>query len=90
MEVFLETIRLEQIGKFQGSHITARLPDFALEVANDFSDLLRPVAEPEQFIPHSLPIKSQTEVLPGQLAVELMGLLDLLRTDRFHGAVAGV
>ena len=92
VEVLLEAIGLEQIGKFQGSHIATGFPDFALEVTNDFLDLLRPVSEPEQFIPHSFPIKSQTEVLAGQLTVELMSLTDLFRTERngFHGTVAGV
>ena len=35
LEVFFKPLRLEQIGEFEGAHITAPLADFALQVADD-------------------------------------------------------
>ena len=84
VQIFLEAIGLEEVGEFEGPHIAASVTDFPLQITDDALELLRPVAEPEQFKPHALASKAQAELLSGQLAIELMGLEDLLWMDWAH------
>ena len=90
VEVFFKAVGLQKVGEFERSDIAAPLMDFALKITDYFLDVLRPIAQPEQFVPHAFPIKAQAECLAGELTVELMGLADLLRGDggghAFHKA----
>ena len=76
LEVFLEAVWLEKIGEFESAHVTALGADFALKIGNDSAQVCQGVTGAQEFIPHALTVKGQTQCLAGQLAVELMGLLD--------------
>jgi hypothetical protein len=77
VEVFLETIRLQEVGKFEGADIAAALPDFALQISHDPAQVRQREARPQPFVPLPLPVKAQAQTLTGQLAVELVGSSDL-------------
>ena len=46
VEVFLEPVRLQQVGKLEGTDITAALADFALEVSDDPAQVHQRKARP--------------------------------------------
>ena len=43
LEVFLEAVGLEQVGEFEGTHVTALSVDFALEISDDGAQVLEGV-----------------------------------------------
>ena len=59
--------------------------DLALQVADEMSDVVQGVTLTKELEPESFPLKAQGEVLASEAAVELMGLLDLGRTDAVGG-----
>ena len=77
MEIFLEAIQLEEIGKLERPHITARLTDFLLQIANDLDQIALCELSAQELIPKPLPVKTQREVLTGETAIGLVQLLDL-------------
>jgi hypothetical protein len=76
LEVFLEPVGLEEVGEFEGADIAALGTDFTLEVKNDGAQVRQRVASPQEFKPHAFAVESQAQGLAGQLAVELVGLVD--------------
>jgi len=86
VEVFLEAVRLKEVGEFEGADVAAAVSDFTLKVSDDPAQVLRSEAGTQPFIPLPLSIKAQAKTLTGQLAVELVSGGDLLGTDvRVHG-----
>ena len=77
VEVFLETIWLQEVGRFEGADIAAALPDFALQICYDPAQVRQREARPQPFVPLPLPVKAQAQTLTGQLALELVGSSDL-------------
>ena len=59
LEVFLEAVGLEQVGEFEGTHVTALSVDFALEISDDSAQVLEGVTGAQQFVPHPFPVKGQ-------------------------------
>jgi hypothetical protein len=84
VEVFLEAVGLQEIGEFEGADVAASLSDLALEINNHSADLDECEALVQQLVPLSLAQVIQAQLLTGELAIELMSLLDLLRVNR-HG-----
>ena len=76
IEIFLETVGLEQVGEFEGADVAAPSPDLTLKIGDDGAQILEGVAQAQQFIPHPFPVKGQAQALAGQLAIELVGLAD--------------
>ena len=74
MEVFLETVQLQEIRQLERAHIAAGVSDFLLEVTHDLGQVLRGKACAEELIPKPLPVEAQRELLSGPLAVEPMSL----------------
>jgi uncharacterized protein YdeI (BOF family) len=50
---------LEQVGEFEGTHVTALSVDFALEISDDSAQVLEGVTGAQQFVPHPFPVKGQ-------------------------------
>jgi uncharacterized protein (UPF0303 family) len=67
---------LEEVGEFEGADIAALGTDFTLEVKNDGAQVCQRVAGSQEFKPHAFAVESQAQGLAGQLAVELVGLVD--------------
>ena len=55
------------------------LTDLLLEVNNDLGQIGLGEAGAQELIPKPLPVKTQREVLTGELAIDLVQLLDLRR-----------
>ncbi|HSX81984.1 MAG TPA: hypothetical protein VLQ80_25905 [Candidatus Saccharimonadia bacterium] len=82
LEVFLEAVWLEEIGKLEGAHVAALRLDFPLEISDDGAQVLEGVTCAQYFVPHAFAVKGQAQGLARQLAVKLMGLLDRGRVYR--------
>jgi hypothetical protein len=82
LEVFLEAVGLEEVGEFEGADVAVLGADLPLKIEDDGAQILEGVAQPQQFIPHPFPVKGQAHVLAGELAIELMGLVDGGGVDR--------
>jgi hypothetical protein len=50
---------LEQVGEFEGAHVTALSVDFPLEISDDGAQVLEGVTRAQQFVPHPFPIEGQ-------------------------------
>src|SRR5439155_12177912 len=73
---------LEEVGEFEGADVAALGADFTLKVGDDGAQVLERVAQAQQFVPHAFPVKSQAQVLAGQLAIKLVSLADGGGIDR--------
>jgi hypothetical protein len=78
VEVFLKPVELEEVGDFERPDIAPCESDFLLQVSNDLGQIGRSEAGAEELIPKPLPVKTQGEVLTGELAIGLVQLLDLI------------
>ena len=78
VEVFLEAVRLQQIGKLEGADIAAAFADLALQVEDDPPHLGHGEALLEQLVPLPFAPKIQSDFLAGEMAVELVGFQDFL------------
>jgi hypothetical protein len=67
---------LQEVGEFEGADITSLGADFPLEVGDEGAQFVQGVTGPEEFEPEALALVAQGEGLTGELAVELMGLLN--------------
>src|SRR2546425_11677515 len=76
VEIFLEAVRLEEVGEFESADVAALSADLTLEVGDDGAQILERVAQAQQFIPAPFPVKAQAQALTGELAIELVGLAD--------------
>jgi hypothetical protein len=79
VEVFFEAVWLEQVGEFEGADVAAAFSDLPLQVNHDPAEVLQREARAPPFKPLPLPVKTQAQVLTGQLAVELVSGGDLLQ-----------
>jgi len=77
VQIFLEAVELEEVGKLERPHIAAGLTDFLLEVSDDLSEVTEGEAGSAKLKPKPFPVKTQPEVLTGEAAIGLMQLLDL-------------
>ena len=59
VEIFFETIQLEEVGKFERAHIAASFADFALEIADEPAQVLESEACVQVFIPLPFAVKAQ-------------------------------
>jgi hypothetical protein len=59
IQVLLEEIRLQQVGKFQCADISARGADFLLEIDDDLPQVSSVEAGPEELIPEPLTVEAQ-------------------------------
>ena len=87
-KVFLEPVGLKEVGEFEGSDVAAGGADFALEIADEVLDVCQAVAGAEQFIPLTLSVVAQGQVLAGEPAVQGVGAADPLALrpqGRVHG-----
>jgi NifB/MoaA-like Fe-S oxidoreductase len=82
LEVFLEAVGLEEIGEFESADVAVLGTDLPLKIEDDGAQILEGVAQTQQFIPHPFPVESQAHILTGELAIELMGLVDGGGVDR--------
>jgi hypothetical protein len=73
---------LEEIGEFESADVAVLGTDLPLKIEDDGAQILEGVAQTQQFIPHPFPVESQAHVLTGELAIELMGLVDGGGVDR--------
>jgi hypothetical protein len=81
LEVFLEAVGLEEVAQFEGADVTAAGADFALEVGDHGVEVLEGEASAQQLVPHPFAVIGQAQVLPGQLAIELVGRRDRRGAD---------
>ena len=82
LEVFFEAVGLEEIGEFEGADVATLSTDLPLKIGDDGAQILGRVAQAQQFIPHSFPVKGQAQALAGQLAIAMVGLADRGGIDR--------
>jgi hypothetical protein len=76
VEVFLKPIQLEQIGELEGADIAAAVADLLLEVAHNLGEVSQGKAGAVELEPEPLPVKTQAEVLTGELAIGLVEVLE--------------
>jgi hypothetical protein len=57
LEVFLEAVGLEEVGEFERADIAALSTDLTLKVEDNGAQILEGVAQAQQLIPHSFPVK---------------------------------
>ena len=76
LEVFLEAVGLEEVGKFKGADVAALGADLPLEIGDDGAQIVERVTQAQQVEPHAFAVEAQAQALGGQLAIELVGLLD--------------
>jgi hypothetical protein len=76
MQVLLETIQLEKVGKFEGPDVASAVADFLLEVSDDAGQILPAKSGANKLIPEPLPVKTQGKVLTGQSTIGLMELFE--------------
>ena len=76
LEVFFETVGLEKIGELESADVAMSGSDFALQIDNDGAQVFQGVTGPQQFIPQAFSVKGQAQTLTGELAVELVSLLE--------------
>jgi hypothetical protein len=79
VEVFFETVGLEEIGKLEGADVAAGVTDFLLQVVHDLDQVREGKAGAVELIPEPLPVKAQGEVLTGETAI---GLVEVLQVHR--------
>ena len=72
VEIFLEAIELQEVGKFQGADIAALCSDFLLEISDYALQVCSTEAGAEELIPEPFSIEAQAESLSSQVAVKLM------------------
>ena len=72
IEIFLETVHLQEIGKLEGADVSALGAYFLLEISNHALEFRRAKAGSQELIPEPLPIEAQRESLTGPLAVEFV------------------
>ncbi len=63
VEIFLEAVRLEEVGEFEGADVAALSADLTLKIGDDGAQIFESVAQAQQFIPHPLPVKAQAQAL---------------------------
>ena len=71
VEVFLEAVQLEEIGKFEGADVATGLADFLLEVADDLEEVGEGKTGAVELEPEPFPVKAQGKVLTGEAAIAL-------------------
>jgi hypothetical protein len=76
LEVFLEAVGLEEVGEFEGADVATLGADLALEVGDDRAEFLAGVTGAQEFEPPPFAVEAQAEGLAGELAVELVSLVD--------------
>ena len=72
VEVFLEAIQLEEVGEFEGADVAPGVADFLLEITHDLNEIGEGEAGAVELKPKPLPVKTQREVLTGQVAIGVM------------------
>src|SRR5216684_3178947 len=78
IQIFLETVELEEVGELESSDISASLADFPLEIADNSLEIGFVEPGVEELIPEPLPIKAQAQALASELAVQRVSLWDPL------------
>jgi hypothetical protein len=59
VEVFLEAVRLEEIGEFERADVAAGMTDFLLEIAHDLDQIGQSKAGAMELEPEPFPVKTQ-------------------------------
>ena len=59
MKIFLEAIRLKEIGELERADVATLGPDFTLEIANNRAQVIQRIAGPQEFKPHAFALESQ-------------------------------
>ena len=77
VQVFFEAVELEEVGEFERADIPPGGADFFLEISDHLPQVLAGEAGAQELKPEAFAVKAQGEFLAGELAVELMELLDL-------------
>ncbi|MFN0050593.1 MAG: hypothetical protein ACKV0T_00290 [Planctomycetales bacterium] len=90
IQIFLESVDLEEVGSFKGPNVSSSLPDFPLEIADDFLEIRFIEAGVDELVPEPLSIKAQAHALAGQPAVGRVSLLDPLVRESTGRAVEGL
>jgi len=72
VEIFLEAVELQEIGKFQSADVSALCTDFLLEISDYAFQVCSTEAGAEKLIPEPFAIETQAESLSSQVAVKLM------------------
>jgi len=66
---------LEEIGKFEGADVAAAVTDLLLKIAHDLGEIGQGKTGAVELKPEPLPVKTQAEVLTGELAIGLVEVL---------------
>src|ERR1700730_4125478 len=72
VEIFLEAIKLQEVGKFESADISALCTDFLLEISDYALQVCSTEAGAEELIPEPFAIEAQAESLSRPMAVKLV------------------
>jgi hypothetical protein len=88
-EIFLETLKLEEIREFKGADVAAAGTDLTLEVKDQTTEILGAVALREDQSPLALTFEMQRQELAGEFAVEGMETHDGFGVPLWPGRIQG-
>jgi hypothetical protein len=72
VQIFLETVQLQEVGEFERTDVSALGAYFLLEISDHALEVSGAEASAQELIPEPLAIEAQSESLAGPLAVKLV------------------